>query len=434
MNYKFVTLLFALNIANLKCFDLPRKIGQISVKNAAFLNFRTNTANSNKYDLLISTFTGSPFSGGNVEMISNVGDHYDNFGQTRTVKLAGGLAWPNEVAGVPDSVFGKSMVVIPDGFLVPFHTKGAIYLVDISTGSPQGPYKITGTKEGNWFYHRVLFKDMDGDGDLDIVTCRAREPIFTIFSSKDSELLWLENPDNHQYTSVWQEHVITHGPDVYFRNLKIATPDGTLDVIATTEFFTRKLSIHWTTDSQNRWTDKSKIHSRVVDSNAGALFDIEVRDLNLDGKQDLLVVSNGNNGSVLAYEIPDDFRVGKFERHTLATGFTPATSGTGKGAPGSAFGFYPMKQNTTDKKPYILVSGDDDGKGYILEPSSSRTDDWSYLSHKFVDVGKGTVGQFAFADVNADGYTDIVVPAYNDGTVSLYTFAPSMSDTATTFG
>lgn len=101
MNYKFVTLLFALNIANLKCFDLPRKIGQISVKNAAFLNFRTNIANSNKYDLLISTFTGSPFSGGNVEMISNVGDHYDNFEQTRTVKLAGGLAWPNEVAGVP---------------------------------------------------------------------------------------------------------------------------------------------------------------------------------------------------------------------------------------------------------------------------------------------------------------------------------------------
>jgi hypothetical protein len=45
-----------------------------------------------------------------------------------------------------------------------------------------------------------------------------------------------------------------------------------------------------------------------VDVNAGALFDVEVNDLNGDGKQDLLVVSNGNNGSVLAYEIPNDFR------------------------------------------------------------------------------------------------------------------------------
>jgi len=72
-------------------------------------------------------------------------------------------------------------------------------------------------------------------------------------------LVWLENPDSHQYTSVWQEHVITHGPDVYFRNLQITTPDGTFDVIVTTEFFTHKLSIHWTTDSQNRWSDISKV-------------------------------------------------------------------------------------------------------------------------------------------------------------------------------
>ena len=76
------------------------------------------------------------------------------------------------------------------------------------------------------------------------------------------------------------------------------------------------------------------------------------------------------------------------------------------------------------QKPHILVSGDDDGKGYILEPSSSKANDWSYQSHIFVDVGKGTVGQFVFDDVNNDGYTDIFVPAYNKGTVTLYTFAP----------
>lgn len=80
-----------------------------------------------------------------------------------------------------ESVFGKRMVAIPDGFLVPFKDDGYIYLVDISGSTPQGPYKLTDHTEGKWFYHRVMWKDMDGDGDLDILTCRAREPVFSIF-------------------------------------------------------------------------------------------------------------------------------------------------------------------------------------------------------------------------------------------------------------
>lgn len=73
------------------------------------------------------------------------------------------------------------MVVIPDGFLVPFKDDGYIYIVDISGSTPRGPYKLTDHTEGKWFYHRVLWKDMDGDGNLDILTCRAREPVFSIF-------------------------------------------------------------------------------------------------------------------------------------------------------------------------------------------------------------------------------------------------------------
>lgn len=85
------------------------------------------------------------------------------------------------------------MVAIPDGFLVPFKDDGYIYLVDISGSTPQGPYKLTDHTEGKWFYHRVVWKDMDGDGDLDILTCRAREPVFSIFCkwiNHDLILLW----------------------------------------------------------------------------------------------------------------------------------------------------------------------------------------------------------------------------------------------------
>lgn len=80
-----------------------------------------------------------------------------------------------------------------------------------------------------------------------------------ILATKDTELLWLENPDTHQYRSPWKQHVITHGPDVYFRNLKISTTDGVYDVIVTTEFFAKKLTVHWTTDRMNRWNDLSKV-------------------------------------------------------------------------------------------------------------------------------------------------------------------------------
>lgn len=46
----------------------------------------------------------------------------------------------------------------------------------------------------------------------------------------------------------------------------------------------------------------------MIDNSIGRVFDVELADLNNDGRVDLLVTTNGNNGSLLVYEIPDDFR------------------------------------------------------------------------------------------------------------------------------
>lgn len=174
----------------------------------------------------------------------------------------------------------------------------------------------------------------------------------------------------------------------------------------------------------NRWNDLSKVHSRTVDTTAGALFDVEINDVNGDGREDLLVVSNGMNGSVLVYEIPSDFRTDNFPRHTIATNFVPRSTGQGKGAPGSAFC---IRSRSSDRssRPMILVSGDDDGRAYFLEPNSNSTKDWSYTKNVFHDAGSGTVGQIAYADVDGDDFVDLFVPNFNLNDISIYTFAPS---------
>lgn len=55
-----------------------------------------------------------------------------------------------------------------------------------------------------------------------------------------------------------------------------------------------------------------KVKSRVIEDNfeIGPFFDVQMADVNGDGKSDLLATSsNDRNGSLVVYELPDDFRL-----------------------------------------------------------------------------------------------------------------------------
>ena len=76
-------------------------------------------------------------------------------------------------------------------------------------------------------------------------------------------------------------------------------------------------------------------------------------------------------------------------------------------------------------KPWIIISGDDEGTTYYLTPNSEDANNWGYEKINIIDAGAGNIlGTPTTADVNGDGYADIFIPAYNRGEINAFTFAP----------
>ena len=61
-------------------------------------------------------------------------------------------------------------IIQTSGFLVPPKTHGALHIYDTSLTKPKLWANIASVDVNDWSYHRVLWKDMDGDGDLDALT------------------------------------------------------------------------------------------------------------------------------------------------------------------------------------------------------------------------------------------------------------------------
>lgn len=98
---------------------------------------------------------------------------------------SGALLWPNEAGPVPSGAIpglGEA-IYVPDGFLVrhillgsldgcgdgwlsqvPGHSNGGIYVIPVSPDFGK-PIKLSQPKSG-YFYHRVRWIDMNGDGAM----------------------------------------------------------------------------------------------------------------------------------------------------------------------------------------------------------------------------------------------------------------------------
>lgn len=110
----------------------------------------------------------------------------------------------------------------------------------------------------NFFYHHVEFYDVNQDGNMDILTCRAFKGFV---GGGHGDLTWLQPVDRKAPLGKWKETVIGKGCDTYFL-LADVNNDGKIDLVAA-EFWGQKMSI--TESVSGRFDDASLLNYTVID-------------------------------------------------------------------------------------------------------------------------------------------------------------------------
>jgi hypothetical protein len=150
--------------------------------------------------LMISQF--SAFGAGKVAVIPDIADKVaaKDWKNIKPVEVSAEFTWPNSIEEVPAEVFpGINAIAVPDGFLVPGHQTGAVWILTTDPADVTkhtGSYKITKEKK-DYFYHMGRWVDLNNDGRLDFLTARSNA------KSGGGEMVWLEHPEGGLKTLPW---------------------------------------------------------------------------------------------------------------------------------------------------------------------------------------------------------------------------------------
>ena len=184
----------------------PVLINKFELPHAGFSTLlRTWTLNSTSWALVISCFNPIPTTTDSVTIVRNI--QYQLTTPITPELITDTIIWPNGI--VPADQLIPYSFLVPSGFLVPGKTNGNLYFIS----SSNGPISLVPQEKETWFYHGAAFKDMDGDGHIDIVTGRANVPIV---GKSTSQLIWLKNPGKSTITGPWESHMIlaAGAPDI----------------------------------------------------------------------------------------------------------------------------------------------------------------------------------------------------------------------------
>jgi hypothetical protein len=343
--------------------------------------------------------------------------------------------WPNKSELLPPGMVPFQAVLVAAGFLSasrPGHLtlvnlddpRRQEYVVDPINETP--PRCADGQVENQrWYYHQGYFHDMDGDGLKDIVTVRSAFKPFQFRCPPVGELLYFRNPGAALKADVpWEARVLVGlpaeraGPEINF-TMRDLDGDAVPEIIAT-HFTTSDHITVFGAPAGGVWADASAakpLRRKVIMTGQGRPFGVQASDLNRDGRLDIIATNHQGDGCfantrdaipgrVIAIEQPASGRLfdDEWPLHILKDNIRPNPTvpvpvrPPGRLAPNTARAFWPVKWQEGFVRPWIVVSGDEASKVWVLKPVKPRSrTDWRYESVVIFDIndhyGPGTTQQ-----------------------------------------
>jgi len=434
-----LTLLSGLTLTS-AAFTNFKEISTINIQNPAFVSTLT-LQNEVTLDLTVTDF--SAMHAGQVNILKNITNAFYDPSYSKTLvsqNVWTGFEWPNNALPIAKNAFtaekrskvcGASgdctILTVCDGFLVPGHATGTIYLQPVPTlksQKPMSPFAIA-PKKSYWYYHDAQWVDMDGDGLLDIIAARAYT---NVIGQSDGELIWLQQPaDATKITSEWKITSLQKGPDILV--LLDQQKQGVLSVYAP-EFWGKKLSL--TTIKLGKNSMPQVVSYDVIDDTLGPGYQIYLLDADGDGDKELVVSNHlGKDGMIFAYELPlkesEALEASKYKRITLSDDYVVTKWGMNQAAPGFPYPFYvdskkhaSLRPTAKGARPWFLVAGDGTQGVHIMYPVDDETNHYKYTTEKIIDAG-GVIGSLSLVELST-GALGVVVPNYDDSKLSFYSF------------
>jgi hypothetical protein len=312
------------------------------------------------------------------------------------------IVFPNALFLAPSQIseqlnfVGDALLLCTGRFpLENFGAAGEILFLDGTTGE-----KVLVTEPADpsdpWYYSKVVFYDLDQDGDLDILAIRNQETGTLVPPFRFpfwGQLIWYEQPEAGA-RGTWIPHVLVNptevtndGPDGGSMAWADVDGDGVPE-LAVAEFWSYRLRLYWTENGD--WSDPASIRQvDVVPPRAiGNVYDVLFADVNNDGRLDILASNHINEAepeprvfepSLLLFLIADDFKTNPSPVFTtividddLARYYKPGTL-----SPGYVTAFLPSKA-PENSKPLLGLGGDGTGEWYLYTPVSQDPTNHSY--------------------------------------------------------